>query len=285
MPKIAYYPGNVARAASMEVEDCIQPLCKTLGIDLIELPEATSDGGNIINQASTKLQHALVARNLALAEEKGLDIMTTCATSHGIMKDTIQDLKDDPVYSAQLNNLIARSTGVEYRGEAESWHLLHYLVEEIGLDKVNDAVINPIDLNIAPYYGPNMQKPGACGDDDPWSPNYFETLIETLGGSPVNYESRTQSVGYPSLLSQEKTAMKMTAHVLSDAKQEGAQLMASACTMSHSCLDTYQPLSAKVSGKNTDIPVIHLTELIAYALGHYSDRFALLRTRAVLIGA
>ena len=156
MPKIAYYPSNVARAASMEVEDCIQPLCKTLGIDLIELPEATSDGGNIIKQASTKLQHALVARNLALAEEKGLDIMTTCATSHGIMKDTMQDLKDDPIYSAQLNNLIARSTGVEYRGEAESWHLLHYLVEEIGLDKVNNAVINPIDLNIAPYYGPNM---------------------------------------------------------------------------------------------------------------------------------
>mgnify|MGYP005716447507 CR=1 FL=1 len=72
----------------MEVEDCIQPLCKTLGIELIELPQATSDGGNIIKQASSKLQHALVARNLALAEEKGLDIMTTCATSHSIMKDT-----------------------------------------------------------------------------------------------------------------------------------------------------------------------------------------------------
>ena len=31
--KVAYYPGNVARGAMMEVEDCIQPLCKTLGID------------------------------------------------------------------------------------------------------------------------------------------------------------------------------------------------------------------------------------------------------------
>ena len=97
MPKIAYYPGNVARAASMEVEDCIQPLCKSLGIDLIEIPKATSDGGNIIKQSSPKLQHALVARNLALAEDKGLDIMTTCATSHGIMCDTIEDLKADPV--------------------------------------------------------------------------------------------------------------------------------------------------------------------------------------------
>ena len=85
MPKIAYYPGNVARAASMEVEDCIQPLCKSLGIDLIEIPKATSDR-NIIKQSSTKLQHALVARNLALAEDKGFGYNDkTCATSHGIM--------------------------------------------------------------------------------------------------------------------------------------------------------------------------------------------------------
>ena len=48
--KVAYYPGNVARGAMMEVEDCIQPLCKTLGIDLVEIPKATSDGGNIIRQ-------------------------------------------------------------------------------------------------------------------------------------------------------------------------------------------------------------------------------------------
>ena len=59
--KVAYYPGNVARGAMMEVEDCIQPLCKTLGIDLIELPKATSDGGNIIRQASPRLQHAPVS--------------------------------------------------------------------------------------------------------------------------------------------------------------------------------------------------------------------------------
>ena len=75
--KMAYYPGNAARAASSEVEDCIQPLCKTLDIQLFELPRASSDGGNIIKQSSPKLQHALVARNLALAESKGLDILTS----------------------------------------------------------------------------------------------------------------------------------------------------------------------------------------------------------------
>ena len=36
MAKIAYYPGNVARAGASEVEDCIQPLCKALNIQLVE---------------------------------------------------------------------------------------------------------------------------------------------------------------------------------------------------------------------------------------------------------
>ena len=130
--KVAYYPGNVARGAMMEVEDCIQPLCKTLGIDLIELPKATSDGGNIIRQASPRLQHALAARNLALAEEKGLDIMTSCATSHSIHCDTASTMEANPVMASQLNNLIARTSKIEYAGESKSRHLLHLLVEEIG---------------------------------------------------------------------------------------------------------------------------------------------------------
>ena len=284
MPKIAYYPGNVARAASMEVEDCIQPLCKTLGIELIELPGATSDGGNIIKQASTKLQHALVARNLALAEEKGLDIMTTCATSHSIMCDTIEDLRDDPVYAAQLNNLIARSTGVEFRGESNSWHLLHYLVEEIGLDKVNDAVINPIDLSIAPYYGPYMQREGFCAQDDPYMPTYFEQLIAALGGKAIDYDLKCQSVGAPSILTLDKSVMSLISSVISDAKSNGAELMVSACTVSHANLDSYQTKAGKKTGKNTSIPVIHLAELVAFAFGHFPDRLAQLKTRAILIG-
>ena len=126
--KIAYYAGNTARAASSEVEDCIQPLCKTLGIQLIELPKASSDGGNIIKQSSPKLQHALVARNLALAEAKKVDVLTTCATSYGIMCDTVDEFSRDHGFANSVNNLVARTTGIEYQGESKPRHLLHFLV-------------------------------------------------------------------------------------------------------------------------------------------------------------
>jgi heterodisulfide reductase subunit B len=282
--KIAYYAGNAARASSAEVEDCIQPLCKTLGIVLIELPKASSDGANIIKQSSPKLQHALVARNLALAESKGLDVLTTCATSHGIMCDTIDEFREDIGFANHVNNIVARTSSIEYTGESKSRHLLHFLVEEIGLEKLRDAVINPIRLNVAAYYGPNMQREGACGDDDPFMPTYMEQLITAIGGTPVEYDLKCQSVGAPALLTINKPVMKMTASVLSDAKSNGADILVSACTISHSNLDSYQSKAGKVARKDTSMPILHLAELVAFALGHHPTRFAQLRTRALVIG-
>ena len=285
MAKIAYYPGNVARAGASEIEDTIQPLCKALNIQLVEIPRASSDGGNVIKQATPKLQDALVARNLALAEAKGLDVMTTCATSHAIICNTAQDMARDPVYASTVNNLVARTSKVEYTGETQSWHLLHYLVEEIGLDKVRDAVKNPLKMNIAAYYGPDMQREGACAGDDPFMPTYMEQLIEALGGTPIDYDSKCMSVGSTSMLTLEDSSLAMTAAVLSDAIQSGADLVVSACTMSHINLDSYQSKAGRVSGKNTTVPVSHLSEIVAFALGFYPDRLAQLRTRVRLIGS
>ncbi|MBL6743668.1 MAG: hypothetical protein ISP83_04740 [Candidatus Poseidonia sp.] len=285
MAKIAYYPGNVARAGASEVEDCIQPLCRALNIQLVEIPRSSSDGGNVIKQATPKLQDALVARNLALAEEKGLDIMTTCATSHAIMCNTAEDMKRDPVYAATINNLVERTSKIEYMGETKSWHLLHYLVEEIGLDAVRKAVKNPLKMKIASYYGPDMQRQGACAGDDPFMPTYMEQLIEALGGTPVEYDSKCQSVGSTSMLTLEDSSLSMTAAVLSDALESGAELVVSACTISHINLDSYQSKAGRVTGKSTSVPVCHLSEVVAFALGFYPDRLAQLRTRVRLIGS
>jgi succinate dehydrogenase / fumarate reductase cytochrome b subunit len=76
----------------------------------------------------------------------------------------------------------------------------------------------------------------------------------------------------------------MTASVLSDAKSEGARVMASACPLSHINLDTYQVKAGRVSGMDTDIPVIHLPELVAWALGHDKGRLAYLKTRVLVMG-
>jgi len=286
MVKYSYYPGNVARQSSSEVEDTIQPLCRSLGIELVEIVGYNSDGGNIIKQGNNDLQLALNARNIALAEKNGHDIITACASAQGILHDSLETFRNDPIALANANTVLSKTTGMTAEAdEITTNHLLHVLVDEIGLDKVEAAVLNPLDLDIACYYGPHMQREGACGGDDAWNPTYMERLMSALGGRPVEYKTKTSSVGNPSLLSLGDSVMKMTARVLNDAKSAGAQILVSACTQSHSNLDSYQGKAGRVANKDTDIPVVNLTELIAFALGHFPDRFAQLRTRALLIGS
>ena len=43
-------------------------------------------------------------------------------------------------------------------------------------------------------------KEKVCGNDDPFMPDYLEQLISALGGKPVDYDLKCQSVGAPSLV-------------------------------------------------------------------------------------
>ena len=144
--------------------------------------------------------------------------------------------------------------------------------------------MNPFELNAAGFYGPNIQQEGACGNDDVHDPSYLEQFINAIGGNPINWESRTQSVGVPGLFSEEPTVLRQAAAVLSEAKHEGADIIVSACNLSHAVLDIYQGKASQATGLSTNIPVIHLTEMLAFALGHHNDRLAQLRTRVAVIG-
>ena len=42
---------------------------------------------------------------------------------------------------------------------------MHVIVEDIGLEKLEQKVVNPLDFKISGYYGPNIQRKGACGLD------------------------------------------------------------------------------------------------------------------------
>ena len=282
--RYAYHPGNVAHSNAIEVADTMPPAADSLGIELVELEGATSCGAGIIRQANADLQVVLNARTLAQAESMGLDIITPCATTAATLHEDLTSLRNDSKLMAKTNDILERNCGLTLTGEVNVHHLLHVIVDEIGIEKLAEKVKNPFGFRVAGYYGPNMQQEGACGGDDVFDPDYLEQVIKALGGVPVEWDSRTHSVGVPGIFSEEKTVLKQTASVLSDAKSEGAELIVSACNLSHMLMDVYQGKAGKISGEATKVPVIHLTELLAFGFGHYIDRLAQLRTREKIIG-
>ena len=282
--RYAYFPGCVTLGSAREVQDAMDGLARILDIELVPLKGASCCGAGVMKQANWELQIALNARTFAQAEAQGLDVLTPCASCQGNMSEDFMRLTDDEALRERVNEQLEAISGIRFEGTMKMRHLLHVLVDDIGLDVVATKVKNPIDFPVAGYYGAPMQQDGACGDDDVYDPQYFEQLIEVLGGSAVNYDGRTQSVGFPGLLAEEGSALRMTAAVISDAKSEGAMVMASACPLSHINLDTYQVKAGRVSGEDTDLPVIHLPELVAWALGHDKSRLAYLKTRVLVMG-
>ena len=282
--RYAYHPGNVAHSNAIEVADTMPAAAESLGIELVDLDGATSCGAGIIRQANADLQVVLNARTMAQAEALGLDIITPCAPTAATLHEDLTSLRNDSKLMAKTNDILERNCGLTLTGEVNVHHLLHVIVDEIGIEKLAESVKNPFGFRIAGYYGPNMQQEGACGGDDVFDPDYLEQVIAALGGQPVDWTSRTHSVGVPGIFSEEKTVLKQTAAVLSDAKSEGAELVVSACNLSHMLMDVYQGKAGKVSGESTKIPIIHLTELLAFGFGHYVDRLAQLRTRVLIIG-
>ena len=282
--KYAYHPGNVAHSSATEVSQTMEPACRTLGIDLFPMKGATSCGAGIIRQANDILQVTLNARNFAIAESMGMDIITPCAATAGNLFEDLTRLRNDPLLLAKTNDVLQRTCGLTLEGEVGVHHLLHVIVEEVGIEKIESNLRNPMGFRIAGFYGPNIQQHGACGDDDVFDANYLEQLINSLGGSPVKWGSRTQSVGVPGLFSEEPTVLRQVASVIDDAKSEGAEMIVSACTLSHTVLDIYQGKASRSTGTSTNIPVIHLTELLSFAFGHHNNRLAQLKTRVAVIG-
>ena len=282
--KYAYHPGNVSHSSSPEVAVTMESFARAMGITLIPLPGATSCGAGIVRQANRRLQLTLNARTFAMAEAEGLNILTPCAATAGNLQEDLKALQSDQILLQEVNETLQNTCGLTMTGEVEVHHILHAIVDEIGLDKLEEKVKNPIDFTIAGYYGPNIQQEGACGGDDVYDPNYLEQVVTTLGGTPVSWEARTQSVGVPGLFGEESTVMKQAAEALSEAKAEGADLIVSSCNLSQAVLDIYQGKAGRNTGLSTNIPVIHLCEMLSFALGCHNKRLALLRTRIAVIG-
>ena len=150
--KYAYHPGNVSHSSAPEVSDTIFPIARSLNIELVSLDGATSCGAGIIRQANKRLQLTLNARTFAMAENLGLDIITPCATTSGNLNEDLQTLKDNPILLAEVNTILNKTCGLQFNCSIKVHHLLHVLVDEVGLEKVSSMVKNPINFNIAGNY-------------------------------------------------------------------------------------------------------------------------------------
>src|ERR671932_1541903 len=108
--KYAYFPGCVAQGACRELYLSTAALTQSLGIELIELKKAACCGSGTFKEDSQLLEDTVNARNIALAGELNLPLLTHCSTCQGVIGHVDERLKEfqqkDPNYIEKANGLL-----------------------------------------------------------------------------------------------------------------------------------------------------------------------------------
>ncbi|HYA71145.1 MAG TPA: CoB--CoM heterodisulfide reductase iron-sulfur subunit B family protein [Thermoplasmata archaeon] len=275
--RIAYYPGCLAQESAKELDMATRWVCRTLGIELVEFPNFSCCGSGFIDEANEVLNIAINARNLAIAEKAGLDLLTICSTCQGML-NLAKVRMQDPAVKARVDGAL-KPLGIEYKGTSEVKHLLTVLTKDIGLDAVKAKVKRPLQgMKVGAFYGCHLLRPAdEMHSESAEEPRSFEDLLSAVGATPVDYRGRVMCCGFPILFVKPGTANTIAGRQILDAKSHGADAMATPCPLCHTSLDAYQNKAAKAVDARLDMPVFHLPQVVALAFGATPEELGLSR--------
>ena len=275
--KLAYYPGCVAQESGKELDLSTRWVARALGIELVEFASFSCCGSAFIDEANEVLNVALNARNLAIAEKAGLDLLTICSTCQGMLSLANFRLTD-PKVRARVDGAL-KPLGIEYRGTTRVKHLLEVLTKDIGVAAIRAKVRRPLTgMKVGAFYGCHLLRPAdELASESAEEPRSFEDLLAALGASPVFYRGRVMCCGFPIQFVNPAAASRIAGRQIVDAKSHGADAMATPCPLCHISLDAYQNKAERAVGQPLDMPVFHLPQLVGLALGATPEELGLPR--------
>lgn len=264
--RYAYYPGCSLHSTSREYDLSSQAVCQALGIELEEIPDWICCGASSGHMTSELLALALPVQNLVRAREMALDTAVACAACYSRLKVANKVMGSNGDARVPY---VDQTVGSTYRGEAQVKHLLEVVIDEYGLEALQDKVTRSLSgLRIAAYYGCLLVRPPEVTQfDDPEDPTTMERLIAALGAEPVDWPYKTECCGGSLALTRTNVVIKLCHDILSMAADEGAECIMVACPLCQSSLDLRQAQVNRQYKTDFHIPIIYFTQLIGLALG------------------
>ncbi|MEW6523343.1 MAG: CoB--CoM heterodisulfide reductase iron-sulfur subunit B family protein [Bacillota bacterium] len=276
--KYSYYPGCSLGATAREYDLSTHAVCSHLGVELAELEDWSCCGASSAHSTNHVLAGALPARNIALAQEAGHDLVVPCAACYNRLKRTDSLLAEDPRQRRELEELCQFT----YTGTVAVRSLLE-LMDAVGLSRIQEAVVRPLSgLKLAPYYGCLLVRPASVRrGDNPDHPRALDQIMEAAGATVCHWSYKTDCCGGALSIARAGIVKELVDKILDMAVDAGASALVTACPL---CVAN---LEMRRSRRHT-LPVLYFTELLAVAMGlegtrawfrkHLVDPYPLLRS-------
>ncbi len=240
---------------------------KHLGIEIVDLPGFTCcPEKSLVKNYQEEVWVLTAARNLALAEQAGLPLLTPCNGCYSTLKTVLAKIKDSVALREQVAERL-KGIGLEFKGTVLVRHLLEVLHDGVGPAKIKMMVRRPLEgLRIAVHYGCHMLRPGSrLRFDDPLHPEKYDLLVHALGAESVSYETKMLCCGSGlGFVGAQEEATSLLRKKLLDlqGKADALTVVCPACFIQY---DQRQFILQR-QGEGFHIPVLTYPELLGLAL-------------------
>ncbi|MCS7114798.1 MAG: CoB--CoM heterodisulfide reductase iron-sulfur subunit B family protein [Nitrososphaerota archaeon] len=274
-PKYLLFPGCVIPYRLSSYEISARKMLAKLGVEVVEMPEYNCCGYpmDVINH---DLMLTLAARNLCIAEKASLPIMTLCNGCFCSLNETNKILKEDKKLREKINGYL-KEVGMEFKGTTEVKHLIYVLSEDVGFEKIKNAVTKPLTgLQVAQHSGCHVLRPKKIvGRDDPENPTTLKELIRLTGAKCLDYVDEAECCGNPIIGVNEDVPFQMAKEKLEHVRAVGAQALITVCPFCHIMFDLNQPRIERAFNEKFNMPVLHYPQLLGLAMGFSPDELAI----------
>jgi heterodisulfide reductase subunit B len=258
--KITYYPGCSLEGTAVDYAASIAAVAALLDVELMELFDWNCCGASSAHSLSHDLALTLPARNLALAEAAGRDVVAPCALCFNRLKKAEKALQGPE----------AEELGVPYQGGIKIWDLLDYLTQDSFLKALAPKVVHPLtNLHAVCYYGCLAARPPAVTDNLAYeNPQNMDRLLQVLGAGSIDWSFKTDCCGAGLAIARPDIIDVLVQRLYDRALASGAECFVVSCQMCQANLDLSQERISRKFGQDYYLPVFYFTELIGLAAGH-----------------
>ena len=271
--KLIYYPGCTLKNSARNFDVSTISSMAELDVEVEELDRWNCCGTvhalgaeNVMNRVAPVTNLIRVKETAAKTDGMASEFMTSCAMCYNTLKRANIDVKKRPDALETINRFLDLES-TKYEGDVDVLHLLEYLRDRVGFDKLAEKVKKPLKgLRVACYYGCLLVRPKDVAFDDVENPMIMENLVAALGATPVNFPLKTECCGAYHAVGSPEIIADRTNKIMSSASEENVDLVVVSCPMCAYNLDFRQDDARRLNPDFRHMPVLYFTQLMALAL-------------------
>jgi heterodisulfide reductase subunit B len=254
-------------ARVQQYERSARAVLDKLGIEVADNKEYKCCG-NPIRNTDNQTFLLMAARNLALAENQGMDMMVLCKCCFGSLKKAAHVMAQNPLIQEEVNAELAKEN-LRWTGAVEIKHFLSVLYHEIGIKPLKEAVTRPFKkLNIATHYGCHALRPSDVTQfDNPVAPVVFDELVSVTGAKSIQWPLKLECCGAPMLGVMDTLSTDLTQRKINDGLNAGADYLCVACPYCQMQFDRVQKMMSSGPKESRRLASIVYPQLLGLGLG------------------